>query len=147
MSRLWGAWDQGKAECLGLGLEAFEAARAVFGFELGEDRLIVGGAGAHQLVEDACEQVGQGGEGFGSAKSRAQAPVAFAQGIMRAVQAERGLAQVPGEARFAPAGAGVQRAPAADFGAGTETEPGAEGGGGGKGTQVRADFARGSFAR
>src|SRR5437867_250020 len=74
-SELGCARNEGETERFGLRLETLEAALSVFGFELGEVRLVVRGGGRYQFVDDAREEVGHGGERLGRAKARAQPAV------------------------------------------------------------------------
>ena len=72
------------------GVESEKAPLLMLGFPLGEDAFLVGLACCEQVIKDASEFVGGGGDGFGCAEFRAHAAV---------VVAERGLVVMQGMSR------------------------------------------------
>ena len=61
----WRCRDESVAKVGGLALEPLVLSLVVFGFECGEDGIVVGAMFADQFINDAGQAVGHGGKSFG----------------------------------------------------------------------------------
>lgn len=130
-----------EAEGGGLFAKGSFAAEAVEFLLVGEDGGIIGAAVFDEVMQDAGEFMGRGGDGFRSTEPGFHPAEEVAEGGLAALEALGGHAQGVGGAAFHIAGGDGEDAPACDAVIRAEAEPGGEVLGTGEALDAGADFA------
>jgi hypothetical protein len=92
-------------------------------FPLSEDALLIGLAGGEQMIEDSCQLMSCGGNGFWSAEFGAHALVVMAKNRLVVMQRVSGDAERKRGAVLHVAGAHGKYLAAADTAIGTQAQP------------------------
>ena len=118
------------------------AALLIADFVVGEDGVVEGGAGLEEMINDAGEFVGGGGNGLGGAEPGAHAAKVVAEGGVALAGAVGGHAQGVGGAALHGAGVGREHFAAGDAVIGTKAEPGGKMFRRGKLREIAANFCK-----
>ena len=121
------------SEGLGEGFESSGLTGSCLDFVLSEDGVVVGLAGGDEVVNDAGELVGGGGDGLWGPKAVAHATLGVAEARLATVKALGGHAQRGGGGVVDLSGPGREHLAAGDAIVGAEPEPTGEAAGCGKG--------------
>ena len=130
------------AEEGGLFAEGPFAAEAVEFFLVGEDGGVIGAAVFDQMMEDAGQFMGGGGDGFRGAETGFHPAEEVAESALAALEALGGHAQGVGGAAFDVAGGDGEDTAAGDAVVRAEAEPGGEVLGTGEALDAGADLAQ-----